>query len=91
MPNNTYVQDLRLLEYFAVSVSKSLPTFRVHYNLSKDGTDLSVDMVQHTIDLDITHRSENLKILNNYPIIAFMPQVFQRFLRSRASSCVFNN
>jgi hypothetical protein len=26
----------------------------VHYDLSKDGTDLSVDMVQHTTDLDIT-------------------------------------
>jgi hypothetical protein len=54
VPNNTYVQDLRLLEYSAVLVSKYLPTFRVHYDLSKDGTDLSVDMVQHTTDLDIT-------------------------------------
>jgi hypothetical protein len=47
VPNNTYVRDLCLLEYFAVSGSKYLPTFRRHYDISKDGTCLSADMVQH--------------------------------------------
>lgn len=47
VPTNTYVQDLCLLEYFAVSVSKYFSTFRKHYDRSKDGTYLSAGMVQH--------------------------------------------